>query len=155
MSLPSCGDAPARPGEMKVRLHVDKLEGEFSEANNDISTYVTVNKEGLSVLYVEGIYRFEARFIRDALRVRPTVRLTAQPPMAIALTRIVAQRASLVGRAATQTAMPSWTRPDSRKATPRDVASLQCAATIDRCVHGAVTHPSVVRTNTWVASYGS
>jgi uncharacterized membrane protein len=69
------GTAPTKPGEVKVTLKVDKLEGEVSEANNEISTYTTVSKEGLSVLYVEGIYRFEARFVRDALRVRPSVRL--------------------------------------------------------------------------------
>jgi uncharacterized membrane protein len=68
-------NAPPKPGEIKVRLHVDKKEGEVNEANNDISTYVTVSKEGLSVLYVEGILRWEARFIRDALRARKSLRL--------------------------------------------------------------------------------
>ncbi|MBY0526467.1 MAG: glutamine amidotransferase [Gemmataceae bacterium] len=67
--------APDKPGEIKVTLKVDKLFGEVSEANNEMTTYVTVVKEGLSVLYVEGKFRaWEPTFIRQALK-DPRIRL--------------------------------------------------------------------------------
>lgn len=69
-------DAPAEPGEVKVTLKIDPVEGEMSVANNEISTYVTVTKEGISVLYVEGKYRaWEPKFIRYALAQDPNIRL--------------------------------------------------------------------------------
>jgi uncharacterized membrane protein len=71
----SC-DAPADPGELKVTLRIDPLPGEVSAANNEISTYVTVTKEGISVLYVEGKVRFwEPKYIRYALTQDPNIRL--------------------------------------------------------------------------------
>ncbi len=69
-------DAPGEPGEMKVALKVDPLPGEISQLNNEISTYVTVTKEGISVLYVEGKFgRWEPKYIRLALGQLPNVRL--------------------------------------------------------------------------------
>jgi uncharacterized membrane protein len=47
-------DAPEKPGEIKVTLKVQPLEGEVSVLNNEISTFATVTKEGVSVLWVEG-----------------------------------------------------------------------------------------------------
>jgi uncharacterized membrane protein len=80
-------DAPSEPGEIKVTLKIDPLPGEVTQANNEISTYLTVTKEGISVLYVEGKYRaWEPKFIRDALsqdpaiRLDEAVRLTDEPP---------------------------------------------------------------------------
>jgi uncharacterized membrane protein len=70
----SC-DAPETPGEVRVTLKIDQLPGEMAAANNEISTYLTVTKEGISVLYVEGKLRWESRFIRDALRREPSIRL--------------------------------------------------------------------------------
>ncbi len=53
---------------MKVALKVDPLPGEISQLNNEISTYVTVTKEGISVLYVEGKFgSWEPKYIRLAL----------------------------------------------------------------------------------------
>jgi uncharacterized membrane protein len=79
-------DAPATPGEVRVTLKIDPLPAELTQTNNEISTYVTVTKEGISVLYVEGKYRaFEPKFIRYALSEEPsihlfeTVRLTDEP----------------------------------------------------------------------------
>src|SRR5262249_53156093 len=44
--------------------------------NNEIGTYVTVLKEGVSVLYVEGKFRaWEPKFIRYALSADPRIRL--------------------------------------------------------------------------------
>jgi len=74
--------APDKPGEIKVTLKIDKQFGEVSEHNNEVTTYVTVAKEGLSVLYVEGKIRaYEPKFLRRALedprfRVEYMVRLT-------------------------------------------------------------------------------
>lgn len=69
-------DAPETPGEVKVTLKADALPGELSALNNEISTYVTVTKEGISVLYVEGKVRaWEPKFIRQALKQLPNVRL--------------------------------------------------------------------------------
>jgi uncharacterized membrane protein len=80
-------DAPPTPGEMKVTLKIDPKPGEMSQLNNEISTYVTVTKEGISVLYVEGKLRaWEPKFIRYALSQDPNirlfeaVRLTDDPP---------------------------------------------------------------------------
>src|SRR5262249_1382 len=71
----------------KVTLKIDPLPGETTLVNNEISTYVTVTKEGISVLYVEGKYRaWEPKFIRYALSQDPSirlfeaVRLTDDPP---------------------------------------------------------------------------
>ena len=69
-------DAPSEPGEVKVALKVDPLPGEISQINNEISTYVTVTKEGISVLYVEGQFgRWEPKYIRLALGQLPNVRM--------------------------------------------------------------------------------
>jgi uncharacterized membrane protein len=69
-------DAPATAGEVRVTLKIEPLPGEMSQLNNEISTYLTVTKEGLSVLYVEGKYRaWEPKFIREALSADPSIRL--------------------------------------------------------------------------------
>ena len=47
-------DAPDTPGEIKVTLKIDPVNGEMTQINNEISTFVTVTKEGISVLYVGG-----------------------------------------------------------------------------------------------------
>jgi uncharacterized membrane protein len=72
----SC-DAPDQAGEVKVTLKVDPLAGEVSTANNEISTYASVTKDGLSILWVEGKKRaFEAVFaIRHALSRDPRFRV--------------------------------------------------------------------------------
>lgn len=67
--------APDKPGEMKVTVKIDPQVGEVIHPNNEITTFVTVSKEGLSVLYVEGKIRaFEPKFIRYALT-DPRIRL--------------------------------------------------------------------------------
>jgi uncharacterized membrane protein len=67
-------NAPETPGEIKVALKIAPLNGEMTVANNEISTYVTVTKEGISVLYVEGKYRaWEPKYIRYALSQEPSV----------------------------------------------------------------------------------
>ena len=67
-------DAPATPGEVKITVKADPLPGEASLANNEISTYLTVTKEGLSVLLVDRL-RTELKFIREALAGDPRIRV--------------------------------------------------------------------------------
>src|SRR5439155_17598110 len=67
-------DAPARPGEYKVTLKIDPLDGELTTFNNEISTFVTVSKEGLSVLYVDKP-REERAYIIRALAPDPRIRV--------------------------------------------------------------------------------
>ncbi len=80
-------DAPATPGEVKLTLRADPLPGEATTSNNEISTYLTVTKEGLSVLIVDRL-REELKFIRSALSGDPRIRLfeavrqTSDPPPA-------------------------------------------------------------------------
>lgn len=56
--------APATPGEYKLTMKIEDpvtgkaLPGELSEANNEMGTFVTVTKGGLSVLVVERQERF-------------------------------------------------------------------------------------------------
>jgi uncharacterized membrane protein len=71
-------DAPAaRPkeGEIKVTLRVDPLEGELTTTNNEISTYVGVTQEGISVLVVDQARFPEPQLICDALSSDPRIRL--------------------------------------------------------------------------------
>jgi uncharacterized membrane protein len=78
-------DAPATPGEYKLTLKSDVLRNEATPSNNEISTYLTVTKEGLSVLVVDRL-REELKFIRSALSGDPRIRLfeadrqTSEPP---------------------------------------------------------------------------
>src|SRR5207237_54641 len=51
------------------------LPGEATVVNNEISTFLTVTKEGVSVLYVDRL-REETKFIRYALAGDPRFRLT-------------------------------------------------------------------------------
>jgi uncharacterized membrane protein len=45
---------PQTPGEKKITLKVNPLEGEFVTTNNEISTFVTVLSGGLNVLFLQG-----------------------------------------------------------------------------------------------------
>jgi hypothetical protein len=66
-------NAPARPGEVKVKVVVDTPD-EFP-LNNVIETFVTVSKEGISVLLVDK-RRFERKRIKDALAEDARIRVT-------------------------------------------------------------------------------
>jgi uncharacterized membrane protein len=59
---------PEKPREIKVTVKIDPVNDEVTAANNEMSTYVTVTNEGVSVLWVEGKMRYEPVFaIREAL----------------------------------------------------------------------------------------
>jgi hypothetical protein len=74
-------DAPARPGEYKVKVQVgpedqERAVGEVTSHNNTIETFVTVSKEGISVLLVDRQRAFEPQFVWDALAEDPRIRVT-------------------------------------------------------------------------------
>jgi uncharacterized membrane protein len=71
----SC-DAPAKPGEVKVKVVVESRDREVITQNNTIETFVTVSKEGISVLLVDRARAFEPQFICDALAGDPRIRVT-------------------------------------------------------------------------------
>ncbi|MGE3804706.1 MAG: glutamine amidotransferase [Gemmataceae bacterium] len=68
-------DAPSKPGEIKVTLRIDPKPGEVSNANNEVSTYVSVTKEGISVLLVDKLRFPEPQFIVDAISADPRIRV--------------------------------------------------------------------------------
>ena len=71
-------DAPQTPpkdGEIKVTLKVDPKPGELTAVNNEISTYVNVTQEGLSVLLVDQARFPEPQLLCDALAGDSRIRL--------------------------------------------------------------------------------
>ncbi len=70
---------PQTPGEYKVTLRVEPREGELVTTNNEASTFVTVRKGGVNVLYLVGAKRIgggagpEQRFVRAALAQSPDI----------------------------------------------------------------------------------
>jgi len=69
-------DAPAVPCEAKIRVSVTTEEPDSLPLNNVIETFVTVSKEGTSVLLVDR-RRFEAMDIHSALVGDPRIRVTS------------------------------------------------------------------------------
>src|SRR5262249_12990248 len=67
--------APAKPGEVKVTMRLEPLPGEMSRSNNEITTFVTVAKEGISVLLVDKERFPEPQMICDALRNDQRIRM--------------------------------------------------------------------------------
>ena len=70
---------PQTPGEYKVTLRVEPRDGELVTTNNEASTFVTVRKGGINVLYLVGAKRIgggpgpEQRFVRAALAQSPDI----------------------------------------------------------------------------------
>jgi uncharacterized membrane protein len=59
---------PEKPGETKLALRVKPLEGEQIATNNQIETYVSVQKGGLAVLYIQGPnFSWEPKYLTRAL----------------------------------------------------------------------------------------
>ncbi len=64
---------PQQPGEYKVTVQLETPDGELATTNNSQSTFVTVLKGGINVLYLVGSSRvgggpgIEPRFVRGAL----------------------------------------------------------------------------------------
>ena len=66
---------PETPGEYKLTLEAVPQPGELVTTNNRLSTFVNVMKGGLNVLYVEGLRRVEAKFVRRALDASPDIKV--------------------------------------------------------------------------------
>lgn len=66
---------PQMPGEFKVTLRLAPQQGELVTTNNELSTFVTVLKGGVNVLYLEGELRVEQKFIRRALDASPDIKV--------------------------------------------------------------------------------
>lgn len=66
---------PDQPGERKVALVVDPLEGETVITNNQVSSFVNVIDGGLQVVYLEGALRVEQRFLRRTLSASPDMQI--------------------------------------------------------------------------------
>ncbi len=68
---------PQTPGEFKIAVAVESPAGELATTNNSQSTFVTVTKGGVNVLYLVGSQRvgggpgIEPRFVRAALASYP------------------------------------------------------------------------------------
>jgi uncharacterized membrane protein len=75
---------PKAPGEYKVTLQVESPEGELITTNNQQSTFITVLKGGVKVLYLAGAGRvgglpgIEPRFVRSALAANPDMHVDYQ-----------------------------------------------------------------------------
>jgi uncharacterized membrane protein len=70
---------PETPGETKVTLAVKPMRGEVLLSNNESSTYVTVLKGGINVLYLQGPSSpWEKKFLARALDASDKIQLTLQ-----------------------------------------------------------------------------
>lgn len=68
---------PQTPGEKLVTLKVKPKAGELVTTNNDVSTFLTVLKGGLNVLYVQGPSPvWEPKFLTRALDASPDIQET-------------------------------------------------------------------------------
>lgn len=67
VEFPACR-LPDNPGDYRFSLLVKPLPNEASEANNEVSTYVTINKDGLSVFYIDKFRAWEPKFLQRALK---------------------------------------------------------------------------------------
>ncbi len=68
-------DAPEIAGEIKLTLKIQPLDGEVSVLNNEVSTFATVTKDGVSVLWVEGTKRLESVLAIRSLKQDPRFRV--------------------------------------------------------------------------------
>lgn len=66
---------PEVAGEFKVSLEVVGQPGELVTTNNQLSTFVNVLPGGLNVLYLEGGWRVEQRFLRRSLDASPDIQV--------------------------------------------------------------------------------
>lgn len=66
---------PEVAGEYKLTVRAAAPQGELVTTNNEMSTFVSVLKGGLNVLYLEGQPRVEQKFIRRGLDASPDIKL--------------------------------------------------------------------------------
>jgi len=64
----------ASPAERRITLRVKPMEGELLKTNNTISTFITVLKGGLNVLYVQGPHSpWEQKFLMRSIASSPDI----------------------------------------------------------------------------------
>lgn len=66
---------PETPGEYKVTLRAPNQSGELVTTNNEMSTFVTVLKGGINVLYLEGALRVDQVYLRRSLDASPDIQV--------------------------------------------------------------------------------
>lgn len=66
---------PEKAGDYKLTLRAEPQPGELVTTNNELSTFVRVLKGGLNVLYLEGDFRVESKFLLRALEASPNIRV--------------------------------------------------------------------------------
>ncbi len=66
---------PKVPGEFKITLRAAEQPGELVTTNNEMSTFVTVLKGGVNVLYLDGSLSPEQKFLRWSLDASPDIKL--------------------------------------------------------------------------------
>ncbi len=66
---------PQTPGEFKITLQIPKQPGELVTTNNEISTFVTVLKGGVNVLYLEGALRVDPKYLLSSLDASPDIKV--------------------------------------------------------------------------------
>ncbi len=59
---------PEKPGDYRISMRIKPMPGELTDTNNEVSSYMTLTKDGLSVLYLDKDRAFEPKFIRKNLR---------------------------------------------------------------------------------------
>lgn len=64
---------PPRAGEFKILIEAQPQPGELVLTNNRLSTFVTVLKGGLNILYIEGARRVEQKYLRQSLDSSPDI----------------------------------------------------------------------------------
>jgi hypothetical protein len=66
---------PETPGEYKLTVRAEPQPGEIVTTNNQLSTFVTVLRGGLNVLYLEGALRVESTFLSRSLDASPDIKV--------------------------------------------------------------------------------
>lgn len=67
---------PQQAGQYKLTLRAPAQPRELVTKNNALSTFVTVLEGGINVLYLEGAYRNELRFVLRALEASPDIQVS-------------------------------------------------------------------------------
>lgn len=72
---------PQETGPLRLEVVAEPLSDEIVAVNNSAATYVDVRHGGMKVLYIEGGFRWEAKFLRSALEALRDVQLRFLVPL--------------------------------------------------------------------------
>lgn len=67
---------PDKPGDYRLSLRIKPMTGELTETNNEVSTFLSLTKEGLSVLYFDKDRSWEPKILQRALRSDDRITIT-------------------------------------------------------------------------------